>query len=268
MSKLTDWMDRTLYPNHADRWDDRTLRSHLDLLLEPTDCVLDLGAGAGIIEALRLRDAVAEVCGVDPDPRVLENPHLDDARVGFGEAIPYDDERFDLAMANNVLEHLERPAEVLAEVARVLRPGGRFVAKTPNRTHYIPLASRLTPHRFHQWYNGLRGMDADDIYPTHYRANTAAAIRREAAAVGLEVERIERIEGRPEYLRLAAPLYACGYAYERVVNATEVFAPLRSVIVCVLRKPDVLSMADHREEMSQAITRSRTLKAETVNKAA
>ena len=242
MSALTRWMDRTLYPNHGDRWDDHALRSHLDLLLEPTDRVLDLGAGAGIIEALRLRGRVAEVCGVDPDERVLQNPHLDDARVGLGESIPHNDAGFDLAMANNVLEHLADPVAVLSEVARVLRPGGRFVAKTPNRTHYIPLASALTPHRFHQWYNGLRGMDAEDIYPTHYRANSARAVERIAAAAGLEVERIERIEGRPEYLRLAAPLYACGWAYERIVNATPALAPLRSVLICVLRKPDVLAM--------------------------
>ena len=236
---MTEWMDRTLYPTHGDRWDDTSLRATLDMFAEPTDRVLDLGAGAGIIEQLRLRGTVSEVCGVDPDERVLENPHLDHARVGVGESIPYEDSRFDLAFANNVLEHLADPVAVLSEISRVLVPGGRFIAKTPNRFHYIPAVSALTPHRFHQWYNGLRGMDADDIYPTHYRANSAAAITSIAAAAGLDVERIERIEGRPEYLRLAAPLYAAGWAYERIVNATEALAGCRSVLVCVLRKPHI-----------------------------
>ena len=150
MSKLTDWMDRTLYPGHGDRWDDTALRATLDLYVEPSDRVLDVGAGAGIIEQLRLKGHVAEVCGVDPDERIVDNPHLDQARVGVGEQIPYGDGEFDLAFANNVLEHLADPVSVFGEVGRVLRPGGRFVAKTPNRFHYIPLASALTPHRFHQ----------------------------------------------------------------------------------------------------------------------
>lgn len=256
MSMLTRWMDRRFYPNHDDRWDDTALRAHLDLLIEPDDVVLDLGAGAGIIEQLRFRGAVAEVVGVDPDERVLQNPHLDRAAVGVGEDLPLEDGSVDLAFANNVLEHLADPSCVLAEIERVLKPGGRFVAKTPNRTHYVPLLSALTPHRFHQWYNGLRGLDAEDIYPTHYRANAASAVRRIASGAGLDVERIELIEGRPEYLRLAAPLYACGLVYERVVNSSPIFSGFRSVMVCVLKKPDLISMAAPKAAAASRESRS------------
>lgn len=67
--------------------------------------------------------------------------------------------------------------------------------------------ARLTPHAFHGWvvrWRG-RGRAADDVFPTRYRANSPAAIRRLAAGAGLEVVRIELIEGRPEYLRFSAP---------------------------------------------------------------
>jgi hypothetical protein len=44
---------------------------------------------------MEFRGLAARFCGVDPDERVLENPYLDDARVGVGEAIPYEDATFD-----------------------------------------------------------------------------------------------------------------------------------------------------------------------------
>jgi hypothetical protein len=48
---------------------------------------------------------------------------------------------------------------------------------------------------------------------------------------------VERIEGRPEYLRMMWPTYLIGLAYERLVNSAEIFAPLRILLVGQLRKP-------------------------------
>ncbi|MEI2780661.1 MAG: hypothetical protein V9H25_05130 [Candidatus Competibacter sp.] len=44
---------------------------------------------------------------------------------------------------------------VFREVARVLKRGGVFLFKTPNKTHYMPTIARLTPHRFHQFVNRI-----------------------------------------------------------------------------------------------------------------
>jgi SAM-dependent methyltransferase len=131
---------------------------------------------------------------------------------------------------------LPDPGRAFAEVARVLRPGGVFFAKTPNRRHYVALISHLTPHRFHQLVNEWRGRDREDTFPTLYRANTARALRRWAATAGLTVERVRHVEGRPEYLRMLAPTYLLGLAYERLVNATELLAPWRVVLIASFRK--------------------------------
>ena len=58
-----------------------------------------------------------------------------------------------------------------------------------------------------------------------------------AAGAGLEVVRIELIEGRPEYLRFSAPTYLLGWLYERVVKRVPGLAWLRVLLVVELRKP-------------------------------
>lgn len=238
MRSLVAWMDRRLYPGVGKNWDDDLFRERILDALEPESALLDVGAGAGIVPQMNFKGRARRVCGVDPDPRVTDNPHLDEGREGVGEHIPWDDASFDVVVADNVLEHLDNPTEVFGEVARVMRPGGRFLAKTPNRTHYMPLIARLTPTGFHQWVNRMRGREAEDTFPTRYRANCRADIHRLAAEVGLEVESIELVEGRPEYMRLTPPTYVVGWLYERIVNRFESLAPIRILLVATLRKPE------------------------------
>jgi ubiquinone/menaquinone biosynthesis C-methylase UbiE len=88
---------------------------------------------------MNFRGLVARVCGIDPDPRVGANPYLDEGKVAVGEDIPYPDTNFDIVFADNVLEHLQNPSLVFQEVARILKPGGLFLVKTPNKLHYMPL---------------------------------------------------------------------------------------------------------------------------------
>ncbi len=235
---MIQWLDAKLYPHFQKNWDDSLFRERILSHLTGADLtILDLGAGAGIVEAMNFKGHAREVCGLDPDPRVVDNPYLDEGKVGVGESIPYPDGRFDLVFADNVLEHLPDPDRVFAEVARVLRRGGGLLAKTPNKWHYVPLIARLTPHAFHRWVVRWRGRAGDDVFPTRYRANSPAAIKRLAATAGLEVVRIELIEGRPEYLRFSTPTYLLGWLYERLVNRVPALARFRVLLIAELRKP-------------------------------
>lgn len=230
-------LDHKLYPGLDGHWDDRLLRAAVLRELRPEHHLLDLGAGAGIVAEMGFRGLCARVCGLDLDPRVRSNPLLDEAREGGGEAIPWPDRSFDLVLADNVLEHLEQPLRVFEEVRRVLRPGGAFVAKTPNARHYMPLVARCTPHGFHRWINARRGRDGSDTFPTRYRANTPARVRALAAEAGLIVERIELNEQRPEYLRFHPIPYRIGWAWERAVNRFPLLSGLRISMLIVLRAP-------------------------------
>jgi SAM-dependent methyltransferase len=164
MNSFVEQIDRAWYSGFGAHWDDELLRGKILAHLQPSSAVLDLGAGAGIVSQMNFRGLTASVCGVDLDPRVIGNPFLDEGRVVDAGGIPYENDRFDLVFSDNVLEHLEKPLQVFREVARVLRPGGVFLFKTPNKWHYVPAIARLTPHGFHQYVNRLRGRDEGDTH--------------------------------------------------------------------------------------------------------
>jgi len=237
MTSLVAWIDRTCYPRFQRNWDDQLFRERVLAHLHHDTAVLDLGAGAGIVEQMNFRGLAASVCGVDLDPRVVDNPMLDEGRIANADGIPYEANRFDVVFSDNVLEHLDQPLEVFREVARVLKPGGVFLFKTPNKWHYMPTIARLTSHGFHQYVNRLRGRAEVDTFPTRYQANSLGDVVRLAAGAGLVVDRIDRVEGRPEYLRMTWPTYVVGLAYERLVNSARIFAPLRILLMGTLRKP-------------------------------
>jgi SAM-dependent methyltransferase len=231
-------LDERWYRGVPDNWDDQLFRERILRHVNPRTRVLDLGAGAGIVPHMNFRGLAAHVCGVDLDERVLQNPYLDEAHVGGGEKLPLADASFDVVFADNVLEHLPDPESVFREVRRVLKPGGVFLAKTPNKWHYMPLIARLTPHSFHRLYNRLRGRAAVDTFPTRYRANSRGDLRRLARAAGFNVESVDIFESRPEYLRLNPITYAAGFVYERCVNATSLLEGVRILLMVEMRRPD------------------------------
>lgn len=228
---LVGWMDRTFYPGVKNFWDDLEFRNYILSHISEDHVMLDIGAGAGIVKEMQFRGLVKKVAGLDPDPRVMENPYLDEAKIGVGESIDWPDETFDIVIADNVLEHLERPAEVFAEIARVLKPGGRFMFKTPNKWHYMPQIARLTPHWFHQFYNKIRGRASVDTFKTHYRANRPADVIRNAEGSGLEAVDFYLFESRPEYLRVTALTYPFGILYQRLVTSTDALTNFRLIFV-------------------------------------
>jgi len=234
-----DWIDRTFYLDYEDKWDEHLFRREILSHLDGSQMVLDLGAGSGN-PLMNSQGKAAKVCGVDPDPRVMKNPFLDESRIGTGEAIPYPDSVFDVVISNNVLEHLINPLQAFLEVNRVLNSGGFFLAKTPNKRHYVALMGRMTPHRFHCLYNSWRGIDRDDVFPTYYRANSVSDLRVLAKRSKSRVDSLALVEGRPEYLRLFWPAYLIGLIYERVVNAFKVLSTFRIVILVQMQKDGYL----------------------------
>ena len=98
------------------------------LPLEGNERALDVGTGAGAI-AIALAPLVAHVVGVDIVPELLAEARLrSPACVRYVEAdataLPFDSCSFDLVCSARTLHHVGRPELVIAEMNRVLEPGG------------------------------------------------------------------------------------------------------------------------------------------------
>jgi len=201
--------------------------------------ILEIGAGSDN-PATRFLATLGKVHGLDPDPIVKTNSALTTATVLESSRFPFEDARFDGCVSNYVIEHIEDPIGHLLEVARVLKPGGAYVLRTPNLYHYVSLVSSITPHWFHELVaNRLRNRSSHehhDPYPTFYAMNTRADLERFASRAGLEIESLRLVEKEPSYGMSSRALFLIFMAYERAVNATDKLADLRSNIFAVLRK--------------------------------
>jgi SAM-dependent methyltransferase len=200
--------------------------------------ILEIGPGPSN-HTSRFLATLGELHGLDPDPAARGN----DALAGFeqltGARYPFADASFGACVSNYVIEHVADAEAHLAEVARVLEPGGVYAFRTPNRWHYVALFASVTPHWVHELLaNRLRNLpDGDhDPYPTVYALNSRAALARYAPRAGLRIEQLHLVEKEPSYGMYARPLFLAFMVYERAVNATERAAFLRSNIFAVLRK--------------------------------
>lgn len=113
--------------------------------------VLDLGCGDGrSIDAFRAIDPRVDWTGLDiqGSSEVLARTRTDANFVSFdGERMPFADERFDLVFCKQVLEHVERPEPLLAEVSRCLVPRGCFAGSTSQLEPYHSRSTQnLTPY--------------------------------------------------------------------------------------------------------------------------
>lgn len=144
---------------------------------------LDVGCSAGFI-ADELARAGARTLGVDIDRPGLLRAHANFGhRVGFclsrAERLPLDGASVDVAVLNHIYEHVVDPIAVLADIHRVLRPGGVLYLGLGHRwqlvePHYrLPLLSWL-PQRVADQYVRLTGK-ADHYYERYY---TPRGLRR------------------------------------------------------------------------------------------
>jgi 2-polyprenyl-6-hydroxyphenyl methylase / 3-demethylubiquinone-9 3-methyltransferase len=117
---------------------------------------LDVGCGGGLL-AEEFAQFGCDVTGIDPSEKSLQTARAHaraaglaiDYRQASGERIPFADGAFDLVFCCDVLEHVRDLRQVIAEISRVLKPGGVFFYDTINRT----LKSKLVMIKLFQEWN-------------------------------------------------------------------------------------------------------------------
>lgn len=158
--------------------------------------IFELGSAGGFfLEAARRRGHTVK--GVELSPvswrYSVEELGLDIYR-GLLETAPYDPESFDLAVADNVLEHTTDPLQVLKDLRGMLRPGGHLLIIVPtyvNSAFYrIMLSMRkllpgwlLGPHLLKL----LKFDDSDGGYPYHILEFNRSTLLRLCSEAGFEI---------------------------------------------------------------------------------
>jgi ubiquinone/menaquinone biosynthesis C-methylase UbiE len=241
MSWQQQYQDR-FYRSRPDwRNGSQQFRDVIDSHLPADAIVLELGAGPSNRTTKYLSERSACVDGLDIDEQVKSNEFLNRAFVYAGQEFPLEDASYDAVVADYVLEHIEKPQAVLAEITRVLRPRGVFLFRTPNLFHYVSLISAMTPHVVHRICRKfVHGSDnTPDPYPTFYRLNTRRRIRQLCRDTGLCSIELQMIEKEPSYLMFSRPAFLVGVAYERLVNSSAWLNSFRvNILGAIRREPD------------------------------
>jgi ubiquinone/menaquinone biosynthesis C-methylase UbiE len=137
------WRERRIWQERHQGDNVRDVRRALGSRIEGKK-LLDLGAGMGGLSVALMRELGPEglrLQALDYNPDYCSIALLRAERyalqlsiaVGAGEYLPYPSEAFDLVVCMDVLEHVADPRAVLAEIERVLKPGGTALTTVPNR---------------------------------------------------------------------------------------------------------------------------------------
>ena len=148
--------------------------------------VLEVGCGTGLILE-RLAWLARRAEGIDLSPGMLELARARGLSVQVADAtrLPFADGSFDVACSFKVLAHVPDLGVALAEMARVVRPGGVVIAELYNAQSFRALTKRLKPSS----NIGSGGVVDDDVY-TRYDSHAEV---RAALPSTLQLERIDGI---------------------------------------------------------------------------
>ncbi len=184
--------------------------------------VLDAGCGRGDWAAMV---AAPEVICIDQAEAAIDEArrrglHAQRAAI---EALPFEAETFDVVMCNAVLYHLTDVDRGLAELARVLRPGGRFVGVYTRSGHLAELWSAVGRRPARQAFDGDTG---GELLAAHF----AAVERRDTSGEVLWEAREDVQAYLDAYRELAGPLRAPSGPYPfRASRLPSVFVAVKAV---------------------------------------
>jgi len=153
------------------------------------ESVLEFGCGTGS-DLLQFAKHGARCTGLDVTPAHLRLArqrlgNLAELCLGDGTQMPFTDASFEFVYSHGVLHHCDRARQVVEEMFRVLRPGGRFNVHVYARWSYFPLGLFLKHGRnWKLWIENSRD-------PVHIDLYTARTLRRLFSPADITIQKYE-----------------------------------------------------------------------------
>jgi SAM-dependent methyltransferase len=187
--------------------------------------VLDVGCGRGAaaqdkVELRRnlrtFKGRCRRVIGIDVDDAGSANPFLDEFRRIEGGRWPLDDGSIDVAVVDNVLEHVPDPDIFFSECRRVIKPGGYLCIRTPNVFSYFGVAAKLFRGRAHDKVlkAAQKERSHEDVFPAVYRCNSRGKLRSMLVRNGFDAC-VYGYEAEPSYFSFSSLAYFLGVVHQR-----------------------------------------------------
>lgn len=222
----------------------------------PRGPLVELGAGEGAFCQWAVQKGF-DVTALEIDPTIFRVRGVKCLPADLNGPVPLPDACCDVAIAMDIVEHLENPFQLLRELARILRPGGRAILSTPNEHN---LANRWTYFTTGFYGDSRRVIDEHDpqLPMKHVNMVPPAQLELVWRRAGLELERVAVSRHRAAAWLLLPLLWpwqtlkywskiraAADPAQRRRCRTAYSFLnslPLQvgRVIVCQLRKPECL----------------------------
>lgn len=182
--------------------------------------VLDMACGAGYGSAIIASNGAVGVTGIDIAEEAIsyargnyKSPVLDFQQLDFKEAHKIG-KSFDLVISFETIEHVENPGEFIKVAASVLKPGGRCIISTPNKSKYSD-AGAVNPYHLSELYYD----DFKKLFSSHFR-------------IEAQYHQSESIAYQ-RWLYIKQELDTLKYNYERLISAR-----MKSIVKGVVGKKD------------------------------
>ena len=206
-------------------------------VLRDNDVLLDAGCGRTAPVLRKFSGKAGKLIGVDLEEHDAELPGVEYIKSDIGNISTVSDSSVDLVISRAVLEHVENPDAVFAEINRVLKPGGNFVFLVPNLYDYASILSLLIPNRYHGWIvSKTEGRKTEDVFPAYYRANTYSAINKLTQRTGFQIMDFQHVGQYPSYFMFNSLLFLLATAYEKITSKFEFLRFLRGWLLIHIQK--------------------------------
>jgi 2-polyprenyl-3-methyl-5-hydroxy-6-metoxy-1,4-benzoquinol methylase len=165
--------------------------------------VLDVGCGTGYGSDFLLRQGARTVCGIDYSRKAITyaRKHFDSPGLAYrrmnAEVLEFPAQSFDVVTSSENLEHLPHPEKNVAEIRRVLAPGGLLLLGTPNKEISSP-GMKICPNIYHLREFTFEDLDAllrrqfssvhifETTFAGEEESRRLKAERRQRGRIGLE----------------------------------------------------------------------------------